>query len=116
MGEKNMRKQVVHISIHQTSKVVAALHTVMIATLFILPNALALMYNRHFISGLLLLLLLPLVLWARLEGCYGIACWFYNLVVPFTGGIEVDVDNVTSPESLIMTTKNPLSGEDVSQL
>ena len=111
-----MRKQVVHISIHQTSKVVAALHAVMIATLFVLPNALALMYNRHFILGILLLVLFPLFLWAMLYIGYVVACWFYNLIVPFTGGIEVDIDNVSSPEPLIIPSKNTLPGDDVSHL
>jgi hypothetical protein len=109
-----MRKQVVHISIHQTSKVVAAMHTVMITLLFILPNVLALLYNRHLLTGIFLLLFMPLFVWALLYIGYIVACWFYNLVVPYTGGIEIDVADVTSAEPLLAANKNLIEEENPS--
>lgn len=86
-----MRKQIIHISVHQTSKVIAAMHAAMITVLFILPTALGHWFHGQIISGILILILLPLFIWLLMYIGYVIACWFYNLVIPWTGGIEVEV-------------------------
>jgi len=101
-----MRRQITHISIHQTSKVIAAMHAVMITILFILPNALALFYNYHLFTGLLVLVLTPFFIWALMYIGYIVACWFYNLVVPWTGGIEFDTDDLTAVQPVTQTIVN----------
>lgn len=89
-----MKKQIVHISIHQTSKVIAAMHAAMITVLFILPSVLGYLYHGHVILSLFMLILLPLLIWVLMYIGYVIACWFYNLVIPWTGGIEVEVKDL----------------------
>ena len=45
-----MRKQIVHISVHQTSKVIAAMHAVMISVLFVLPTVLGHLFHNQVIG------------------------------------------------------------------
>ncbi len=107
-----MKKQIVHISIHQTSKVIAAMHAAMMTVLFILPSVLGYWYQGHVILGMILLILLPLFMWILMYIGYVVACWFYNLVVPWTGGIEVEVlDAGMSPERNVVAA--PALEEDV---
>lgn len=90
-----MKKQIVHISIHQTSKVIAAMHAVMVTVIFVLPTFLGHLFNGQVIMAFAILIFIPLLLWLLMYIGYVIACWFYNLVVPWTGGIEfnlVDLD------------------------
>lgn len=86
-----MKRQVVHISVHQTSKVISAMHTAMITVLFILPSLFGYFVHGQILTGLSFIVLLPLFLWLLMYIGYVIACWFYNLVVPWTGGIELEV-------------------------
>lgn len=86
-----MKKQIVHISIHQTSKVISAMHAVMFTVLFLLPTAIAYMFQGDVGTGLGILVLLPFISWLIMYIGYVIACWFFNLVTPWTGGIEFDM-------------------------
>jgi fatty acid desaturase len=86
-----MKKQIVHISVHQTSKVVAAMRAAMTAALFVFPLSLGYWFQGHVVFGVILLLFIPVIFWLLLYIGYVIACWFYNLVIPWTGGIEVEV-------------------------
>lgn len=98
-----MRKQIVRISIHQTSKVIAAMHAAMFTVLFILPLALGQMFHHHVGTGLAIFVFVPLLSWLFMYIGYVVACWFYNLVVPWTGGIEIDVAELKTqplPESV----------------
>jgi hypothetical protein len=94
------KKQVVHISVHQTSKVIAAMHAVLITVLFILPSVIGYWYNGQVVLGFVMLILLPLFMWVLLYIGYVVACWFYNLVVPWTGGIEVEVAGIGMPKNI----------------
>lgn len=89
-----MKKQVVHLSIHQTSKVIAAMHAAMMTALVVIPSVIGYLLNGQVGSALLVLFVLPLFFWLLLYVGYVIACWFYNLVVPWTGGIELEVKEV----------------------
>lgn len=89
-----MRKQIVHISVHQTSKVIAAMHAAMISVLFVLPTVVGHFFHGKIVSALLILIFVPFFIWLVMYIGYVIACWFYNLVIPWTGGIEVDVKDI----------------------
>jgi hypothetical protein len=97
-----MRKQIVHISVHQTSKVIAAMHAAMISVLFILPTVLGHLFHGKIVPALLILLLVPFFIWLFMYIGYVIACWFYNLVAPWTGGIEIEVKDIgLQPEPIV---------------
>jgi len=89
-----MRKQIVHISIHQTSKVIAAMHAAMVTVLFILPTVLGRLFHGKIISSIVILIIFPFFIWLLMYIGYVIACWFYNLVVPWMGGIEIEVKDI----------------------
>lgn len=89
-----MRKQVIHISVHQTSKVIAAMHAAMISVLFVLPTVLGHLFHGKIVSGFLILIFVPFFIWLFMYIGYVIACWFYNLVAPWTGGIEIEVKDM----------------------
>ncbi len=112
-----MRKQVVRISIHQTSKVIAAMHAAMITVLFILPAALGQIFHEDVGGGLAILILGPLFSWLLMYIGYVVACWFYNLVVPWTGGIEIDTDEVRTqavPAAVIKGEAPPVPPPEAS--
>jgi hypothetical protein len=96
-----MKKQIVHISVHQTSKVIAAMHAVMFAALFILPTVVGHWLHGQLFVGTLILILLPLFIWLLMYIGYAIACWFYNLIIPWIGGIEVEVIDVRAAEPIV---------------
>lgn len=91
-----MRKQIIHISVHQTSKVIAAMHAAMLSVLFILPTVIGHLFHGKIVSGLLILIFVPLLIWLFMYIGYVIACWFYNLVVPLTGGIEIELKDINT--------------------
>lgn len=99
-----MRKQIVHISVHQTSKVIAAMHAAMVTVLFILPTALGHWFHGQIVSGILILLLVPLFIWLFMYIGYVIACWFYNLVIPWTGGIEIEFADIAVQAKSVVKT------------
>lgn len=101
-----MRKQITHISIHQTSKVIAAMHAAMISVLFVLPTVLSHLFHGKIISGLLILILVPFFIWLFMYIGYVIACWFYNLVVRWMGGIEIEVKDI-SVQTEVLNPQEP---------
>lgn len=102
-----MRKQIVHISVHQTSKVIAAMHAAMFSVLFVLPTVLGHLFHGKIISGLLILIFVPFFIWLFMYIGYVIACWFYNLVVSWTGGIEIELKDIAvQPETLLIKEQN----------
>jgi hypothetical protein len=104
-----MKRQIVHLSIHQTSKVVAAMHAAMFTVMGILPAALGSIFQGNLVEGFLFLLAAPFILWLLIYIGYAIACWFYNLIVPITGGIEFDLTKKDHP--LIIENVEKLSEE-----
>ncbi len=81
------------------------MHTAMITILFILPTVLGYWFHGQLISGVIILILVPLFIWLLIYMGYVIACWFYNKAVPLMGGIEVDVEDMdVQPKSMVKTT------------
>jgi len=107
-----MRKQIVHISVHQTSKVIAAMHAAMGAVLFVLPLSLGYWLQGQVLFGVILLFFLPVLFWILMYIGYVIACWFYNLVIPWTGGIEFEAINCEGKLNQLDSTEEV---EDKSQ-
>lgn len=91
-----MKKQIVHVSVHQTSKVIAATHTMILTVLFILPMVLGYWFDHQIMLGIFMLILAPLLIWLFIYLGYVVACWFYNLVIPWMGGIEVEIVDVSA--------------------
>jgi hypothetical protein len=111
-----MKKQIVHLSVHQTSKVIAALQTVLITIFFILPIALGYLFQGHIMGALSTLIVFPLVIWLFMYIGYVIICWFYNLIIPWTGGIELEPESVERNSTLPTSTtqKNTVHYQDSS--
>ena len=86
-----MRRQVVRLSVHQTSKVLAVLYFVMGVVLmpFLLLASRAAPDGRG--MGLGFALVMPVVYALFGYVFVAITCAAYNLVARYTGGIEVDV-------------------------
>lgn len=111
-----MRKQIVHISIHQTSKVIAAMHAAMITVLFILPTVLGHLFHKQWISALVILIVFPFFVWLFMYIGYAIACWFYNLVIPWMGGIEIEVADVGVQNELIVKNSAEEGEENLDRM
>lgn len=88
-----MRKQIAHISVHQTSKVIAAMYAAMVTIMMIIPLVLYTMSRGDFLSGLILLFIMPFFYWLIFYIAHVIGCWFYNIVAKRMGGIEFDLVN-----------------------
>lgn len=86
-----MRKQIRHISVHQTSKVIATVHTLLVTIFLFLP----LVINAILIEGihrdLIGLVALPFIYWILMYIIIAIGIWFYNLIAQAMGGIEFDL-------------------------
>lgn len=107
-----MKKQIVHISVHQTSKIIAAMHAAMITVLFILPTVVGHWLHGQLFTGILILILLPLFIWLLMYIGYAIACLFYNLVIPWIGGIEIEIADVKVPEYIEKPSPPAVSPEN----
>jgi hypothetical protein len=108
--EALMRRQVVRLSVHQTSKVLAVLYFVMglvLMPFFVLASR-ASPEGRGF--GLGFALLLPVVYGAIGYVFVAIGCAAYNFVVRFTGGIEVDVAPVADDLTPVAAGPDPTLG------
>lgn len=87
-----MRKQVIHISVCQTSKVIASMYTAMLFVFTLLPMATYHLYLGDIVGALATLIVGPFLYWVILYIGHLIGCWFYNLVAQRIGGIEVDLE------------------------
>ncbi len=90
---KHMKKQITHISIHQTSKIIAAAHAILTVLFFVLPAALGFLFQGHIISALSMLVLSPFIIWLLFYVGYVVVFWLYNLLIPYTGGIELTLES-----------------------
>ena len=84
-----MRQQIVRLSVHQTSKVLAALYALMGLVLvpFFLVVGAASPEGAGF--GLGFALLLPVIYGAFGYVFVALGCWLYNVVASRVGGIEL---------------------------
>jgi hypothetical protein len=98
-----MKKQIIHFSVHQTSKAIASLYAAVIAVLFVFPMGLYhIFFLGNVVGGLLVIFLVPLFYWVALYIGHLIGCWFYNTVARYFGGIEfemIDVDHPVIPSN-----------------
>jgi hypothetical protein len=105
-----MRRQVVRLSVHQTSKVLAVLYFVMglvLMPFFVLASR-ASPDGRGL--GLGIALLLPVVYGAIGYVFVAIGCAAYNFVVRFTGGIELDVAPAADEVTPLVAGAGPTPG------
>jgi ABC-type dipeptide/oligopeptide/nickel transport system permease component len=85
-----MTNRVVHVSVHQTAKIVAILYTLM-ALVFVPIGVLFALRQGQEVSWRLLVLV-PL-LYGLASYVFGaVACWLYNVVAGVVGGIEFTVE------------------------
>jgi hypothetical protein len=86
-----MRQQIVRLSVHQTSKVLAALYALMGLVLvpFLFLASAASPEGMGF--GLGFALLLPVIYGAFGYVFVALGCWLYNVVASRVGGIEMVV-------------------------
>lgn len=83
-----MKKQITHISIHQSSKVLSVF-AVLIMTIFaIIPFALYAFIKGSVLLGLMALFLAPIFYGVLFYLLYTISFWFYNFIAKHLGGIE----------------------------
>ena len=81
-----MKKQVGHISIFQSSKVLAVLSAIMVG-LFTIPAGIIFMLNGHSRNGLFLMLY-PFLFLVFIFIAHSIFFWLYNLFARSFGGVE----------------------------
>jgi hypothetical protein len=86
------KKRVTHISIHQTSKVLAILY-VAIGLLFI-PIGVLLILSGNMGMGIVYVLM-PFIYGIIGYPLVAVMCWAYNLIVKNVGGVEFTVEDET---------------------
>lgn len=84
-----MRQQIVRLSVHQTSKVLAALYALMGLVLVPLFLLVSFASPEGAGVGLGFALLLPLIYGALGYVFVALGCWLYNVVASRVGGIEM---------------------------
>lgn len=89
-----MRKQIVHLSVHQTSKVLAAMYAAVFTVFFVIPWAVSHLFQGEMLAGLIVLVLMPLIYWVVLYIGYVVGCWVYNLIAARVGGIELELQDI----------------------
>jgi hypothetical protein len=77
------------------------------------PSVLGYWYHGDVIIGILMLILLLLFMWVLMYIGYVVACWFYNLVIPWTGGIEVEVRDIGMRPERDVQAEPPLQEDGV---
>ncbi|MGA8165608.1 MAG: hypothetical protein WB791_11430 [Waddliaceae bacterium] len=87
-----MRKQIAHVSVHQTSKVLAILHLLFSAIIFI-PVGLITYFSTGMPEGLVLLIY-PVIFAVLAYIMFAINSLFYNWIASYFGGVEVSVNEV----------------------
>lgn len=87
-----MKKQIQHISVHQTSKVIAILH-LLFSAIVLIPIGLITYFSTGMPEGLALLIY-PLIYAILTYILFAIYSFFYNWIAFFFGGIEVSVAEV----------------------
>ncbi|MFQ5729218.1 MAG: hypothetical protein ACE5GN_02520 [Waddliaceae bacterium] len=87
-----MKKQILHISIHQTSKVFAIIYFVFAAIICVPLGFFTLFYGE--ITAALVMFFLPFFYLLLGYIAIAVVSWFYNLVAKSFGGVEFTLANV----------------------
>ncbi|WP_068466800.1 hypothetical protein [Candidatus Protochlamydia phocaeensis] len=90
-----MKKQIVHLSVHQTSKVLAVMYAAVFTVFFVIPWAVSHLFQGELLAGLIVLVLMPFIYWIVLYIGYVVGCWVYNLIAARVGGIEFELQDIT---------------------
>lgn len=96
-----MKKQVRRISVHQSSKVIAAMYAAMTTVIVFLPIAIHQLVWGHIGRVIFFIVILPLLYWLILYISHAIGFWFYNLAARSLGGIEFDLVDLDRSEHII---------------
>ena len=88
-----MNKQISHVSVFQTSKIVAILYFVF-ALIFVPFGFISLLFGAGGRGFAFFMLIAPFIYGTLGFIFVAVACWVYNLVAQRWGGIEVTVTNV----------------------
>lgn len=86
-----MKKQITHISLHQTAKVLAIMIFIFSAV-FLIPMGIISLFTPDR-QAAAVLFILPFIYFAVSYVTWYIWGWLYNLVASHFGGIEYDVTN-----------------------
>jgi hypothetical protein len=93
-----MRRQVKHVSVHQTSKVIATAYALVIAIIAILAAIYTIVTTGDVVTALMSLVLTPIFYWVIFYIVNALGLWFYNLVAHRLGGIEFDLVDTNQTE------------------
>lgn len=96
-----MRKQVVHVSVHQTSKVIASTYAIIIAIVAFIMAIYTILIERDFVTAIFILILIPLFYWIVFYIGHVIGLFFYNQVAKYLGGIEFDLADAGIKQEVI---------------
>lgn len=121
-----MRKQVTHVSIHQSSKVIAAMYG-FIVFLVSIPVALYTAFHGDWGSALMLLIFTPLFYLIVFYIGHVIGFFIYNFIAKHLGGIEFDLKDLAlqsirseTEESVVsertINEGNPLNPDQMNRL
>ncbi len=105
--EVHVRKQIMHLSVHQTSKVIASVYA-LITLLIAIPMGIYTIINGDIIGGLTMLIFLPILYWIFFYITHVIVCWVYNQVVKKLGGIELDLKDLQVGLGPVIQTDRPI--------
>lgn len=86
-----MKKQVTNISVHQSSKVLAILQTLITFIFLGIPIFVYDSVHHHIGLGLAELILIPIAYLIFTYIALVISFFFYNYIVKYTGGIEIEI-------------------------
>jgi hypothetical protein len=84
------KKRLAHISIHQTSKVLAILYIVL--GLLFIPIGVILIISGQMVMGIVYVLM-PFIYGIIGYPLAAVMCWVYNMVAKSVGGIEFTVED-----------------------
>lgn len=87
-----MKQQIKHLSVHQTSKVMATIYAFLFIIFITIPTVIYNFYIGEIAMGIIAFLLSPVLYWVFIYIIQAIGCWIYNLIAEHIGGIEFDLE------------------------
>jgi pilus assembly protein TadC len=104
-----MRKQIVHIEIHQSSKIVALLQALVMFIFFAIPLFVLNLTKGDFGQAFLSLFIIPLFYFAITYVILAVMFYLYNRIAKRFGGIEMDVvDLVKVKDEIVQPVRDDL--------
>jgi len=105
-----MKKQVAHVSVHQTSKVIASVYALIIFFIALLMAIFTLVKDHDVVSALFILILMPVFYWIVFYVGHVIVLFVYNKLFKHIGGVEfefqdspVELTHVSHPMKTVET-------------